>query len=268
VAVAVHAHARVFWALTRVGFASLSAYRAQVVIWFLTTTMPLIMFALWSTVARQGAVGRFDEGVFASYFVSTLVVRQLSSAWVVWELNENIRTGKLSTALLRPVHPLLFYAGENLGAMPFRLVVLVPVVAAALWLIDGISISTEVAHVFAFFWTTLAALALNFLIQACNGLLAIYTERSLALQDAFFGIWAVLGGYLIPLELMPAVQSVANWLPFRAMGSLPTEIILGHLDGPELLQGVSTQLAWMVGVGLLLAWLWRRAMVHFEAYGN
>jgi ABC-2 type transport system permease protein len=80
-----------FPTMLRIGFADLMAYRAQVVIWILTTTMPLVMFAVWSTVAEQAPVGRFDEKTFAGYFLSTLVVRQLSASWIVWELNEHIR---------------------------------------------------------------------------------------------------------------------------------------------------------------------------------
>lgn len=256
------------WALVRVGFAAMSAYRAQVVIWFLTTTMPLIMYAMWSTVAQQGPVGRFDEGTFASYFLSTLIVRQLTAAWVVWELNEQIRLGTLSIALLRPVHPLFFLAGENVGAVPFRLVVLVPVIIAAYAFIDGVHLSADPLHILAFAWTVLTAWALNFMVQACIGLLALYTERSLAMQDAWFGLWAVLGGYLIPLELMPRIRLVADWLPFRSMGSLPTEIILGHLDPATLAQGVAVQLGWLVIITLGLRWMWRTAMLRFEAYGS
>ena len=71
---------KMFPTMLRIGFADLFAYRAQVFIWILTTTMPLVMYAMWSSLAREAPLGRFDEATFAGYFLSTLVVRQLSSS--------------------------------------------------------------------------------------------------------------------------------------------------------------------------------------------
>lgn len=259
---------RAFGTMLRVGFAELAAYRGEVVIWILTTTMPLVMFALWSTLAREAPVGRYDEAAFAAYFLSTLVVRQLTSAWVVWELNYIIRTGALSGLLLRPVHPLWYFAAQNLGVVPFRALILTPLVAVALLVFQDLPLSPSPLHLALYLWSIAWAWLLTFLIQAMFGLLALYTQQSLSFQEAWFGLWALLSGYLLPLELAPRLHAVAVWLPFRAMGSLPTEIIIGHLEGEALLQGLLTQLAWVAVVLALVAFTWRRAVARYEAFGG
>ena len=259
---------RAFGTMLRIGFAELAAYRGEVVIWILTTTMPLIMFALWSTLAREAPVGRYDEATFAAYFLSTLVVRQLASAWVVWELNYTIRTGALSGLLLRPVHPLWYFAAQNLGVVPFRALILTPLVVVAYLVFDGLPYTLSPLNVALYVWTIAWAWLLTFLVQAMFGLLALYTQQSLSFQEAWFGLWALLSGYLLPLELADALEAVAVWLPFRAMGSLPTEIIIGHLEGPALLQGVLTQLGWAAVVLAAVAFTWRRAVVRYEAFGG
>ena len=48
----------------------------------------------------------YDQNGIARYFACTLVVRQLTSAWLMWELNQEIRSGSLSPKLLKPVNPL------------------------------------------------------------------------------------------------------------------------------------------------------------------
>jgi ABC-2 type transport system permease protein len=254
--------------MMRVGFANVLVYRAEVLIWILTTTMPLIMFAMWSTLAEEAPIGRFDEAMFASYFLAMLVVRQLSGAWVVWELNDKIRTGTLSVLLLRPVHPLLYFAIENLAAIPMRLVVLIPVVAAAIAFIPGIRFSSDPLHIALAFWAVALSWLLTFLIQAMIGLLALYTQQSLAFQEAWFGMWALFSGYLIPLELAPSIGQFARWLPFRSVGALSVEIALGHLEGTELTESILVQIAWVVIVLVMLRVLWSRAMRRFEAYGS
>jgi ABC-2 type transport system permease protein len=52
------------------------------------------------------------------------------------------------------------------------------------------------------------------------------------------------------------------------MGSLPTEIILGHLDGPALIQGLAAQAMWILIVLILVRVVWNRAIRRFEAYGG
>jgi ABC-2 type transport system permease protein len=230
--------------------------------------MPLIMYAMWSTIAREAPVGRFDESTFAAYFLSTLVVRQLTSAWIVWELNYTIRNGELSALLLRPVHPLLFFAAQNLGAVPFRAAILLPLAVAAYLLIPGMEFELDFGHVLLYFSTIFLAWLLIFLVQSMFGLLALYTQQSLSFQEAWFGLWALLSGYLIPLELVPSVQRYANWLPFRSMGSLPTEILLGHLEGESLRQGLLAQAMWILIVLILVRVVWSRAIRKFEAYGG
>jgi hypothetical protein len=72
---------RAFPTLLRIGFAEAVAYRAEFVIWMLTTTMPLVMLALWTAVAREGPFGRFTQADFVAYYLAALIVRTLSSSW-------------------------------------------------------------------------------------------------------------------------------------------------------------------------------------------
>src|SRR5215471_7632850 len=95
---------RVAPTLLRIGLAEAFAYRAEFLVWVLTTTLPLIMLALWSAVVRGGVpVGRFGAAEFTAYYLSALIVRVLTGSWVVWTLNTEIRQGVLSLRLLRPI---------------------------------------------------------------------------------------------------------------------------------------------------------------------
>ena len=114
------ATARALPSLFKVGFSEAVAYRAEFLVWMLSTTMPLIMLALWSAVAREGPVGRFGEKEFVAYFLATFIVRQLTGSWAAWQMNFEIRQGTLAMRLLRPIHPMITYAVENLAAQPLR----------------------------------------------------------------------------------------------------------------------------------------------------
>ena len=91
---------RAYPTLLRVGLSEAVAYRAELVVWVLTTTMPLVSLALWSAVAEEAPVGRVGARDFVAYFLATLVVRQLTGTWLIWEMNGDIRSGALSQRLL------------------------------------------------------------------------------------------------------------------------------------------------------------------------
>jgi ABC-2 type transport system permease protein len=124
---------RAYPTLLRVGFADALAYRAQMIIWMLTTTMPLVSLALWSAVSRETPLGRFGPTEFVAYFLAALVVRQITGSWLIWELNYEIRQGTLSQRLLKPIHPLWVYSASNLAAMPLRAGLCLPIVVIAVF---------------------------------------------------------------------------------------------------------------------------------------
>src|SRR5437660_5891946 len=123
---------RAYPTLLRVGLAEAIAYRAETIVWILTTTMPLVNLALWSAVARGGVVGGYGQTDLVAYFLAALVVRQLTGSWVLWEMSRDIRMGTRSMRLLRPVHPLIAYGAENLSGIPLRAGFAIPLFGVAL----------------------------------------------------------------------------------------------------------------------------------------
>src|SRR4051794_18821933 len=118
--------------LLRIGVAETVAYRAEFLVWMLTSTMPLINLAFWTAVARDGAFEGYDAPRFTAYFLGALIVRNLTGNWVAWQLSEDIRTGVLSMRLLRPLHPIIAYATSQSAALPFRGLIALPIAAILL----------------------------------------------------------------------------------------------------------------------------------------
>lgn len=259
---------RAFPSLLRTGFAELVAYRAEVVIWILTASMPVIMLMVWDRVAEGGPVGRFDQDGFARYFSATLVVRQLTSAWIVWELNEMIRTGSLSSALLKPMHPLVFPAAESLSSMPIRVVVLVPLLFL-IWLWrPGMGVQLTADHAPLLALSIAMAWATNYMVQCTFGALAFWVDQSVGLYNVWFGLWSLFSGYLMPIELLPpGFAQAAHWLPFHAMLGVPIEIAAGMLRGWPAIESLGIQALWLVVAWLVLQVVWRRGVRRYGAFG-
>ncbi|HLL55160.1 MAG TPA: ABC-2 family transporter protein [Myxococcaceae bacterium] len=256
-------------ALARVSFAEALAYRAEMLIWVLSTTMPLVMLALWSTVASEAPVGRFGQEAFTAYFLSNFIVRQLTGSWAAWEMNYEVKTGSLSMRLLRPVEPIISYAVGHLSALPLRSLVAIPVAGVMLSVVGTKFLPTDWVLWLVWAAAMLGAWLITFLINICVGSLALYMESSLKIMEIYFVLFMVLSGYLIPVELFPAgLREVVNVLPFRFQIGLPVELMTNAHGRDAALGLLLRQWGYVVLFGSLAVALWKGGLRRYAAFGG
>jgi ABC-2 type transport system permease protein len=227
------------------------------------------MMPLWLAVTREGPVAGLDAGGVVAYFLATFLVRQLTSAWVAWQINFEVRQGTLAMRLLRPVSPLLTYAVEHIAAIPVRVAIAFPVAVGLLvWL------APEPLPGDALGWA-LAALALagawllTFFVQVAIGALSLRLQSSLKLMDVWFAGFLVFSGYLVPLRAFPGwLQGVVDWMPFRYQIGLPVELLTSAHATPEALALLGRQWAWVAVTTAVALSAWRLGLRRFAAYGG
>jgi ABC-2 type transport system permease protein len=254
--------------ILRVGAAEAFAYRAEFVVWMFTTTMPLIMLGLWTTVAHEGPFGGYDSDDFVAYYVAAMFVRTLTGSWVVWQINDEIRTGYLSMRLLRPIHPFVGYAGTHLSAIPLRGAIALPFAGILLWSSARSHVITDPAQLATFAAAALGAWALVYFWMVIVGTLAFWVEKSMAVFELYLGFTGILSGYLIPLDLLPGwLRATADVLPFRFMLAYPVELLIGQYTRAEALALLGQQWLFVVATVLLATLAWRAGVRRYEAYG-
>jgi ABC-2 type transport system permease protein len=259
---------RAFPTLLRVGLAEMIAYRTEFLIWILTTNLPLVMMGLWTAVAADGPVGRFSSRRFVAYYLATLIVRLVTSTWMVWELTTDIRQGTLATRLMRPLHPLLAYLAQHLAALPLRAIVTTPLMVV-LAVVAGDELTLTWSQVPVLLASVAGAWLILFLMMAIIGSLALFVDSAVGAFEIWLGLHFLLSGYLIPLELLPGwLARTARVLPFRYTLSFSVEMLVGLSSGAQLYRDLGIQ--WLYVAGLLLATLliWRAGMRRFVAFGG
>ncbi|HLM71260.1 MAG TPA: ABC-2 family transporter protein [Polyangiaceae bacterium] len=260
---------RAYPTLLRVGLSEAVAYRAEFVVWMLTTTMPLVSLALWSAVASSAPVGRFGSKEFVAYFLAALVVRQLTGTWLIWEMNQDIRSGALSQRLLKPIHPLVAYSAQSLGAMPLRAALAVPMALVALAYSTENMFRGHAGMVALWVMSLLGAWLINFFVMALIGALAFYMESSLAAFEVYFACFMVLSGYMVPLPLFPDwLIWVSSALPFRYSVGFPVEVAIGMLEPKQALIELGVQWAYVVATLVAALAAFRRGVARFGAFGG
>ena len=116
-----------FW---QVSWAEQWQYRANLMMYLLFWLVsPVVYLAVWITIANsQGNVSGLTANDFTTYYMTLLVVDQLTSEVTIHFLAYKIQDGTLSGDLIRPVHPILTGALiNNLAFKMLTFIVLIPV---------------------------------------------------------------------------------------------------------------------------------------------
>ncbi len=259
---------RKYLALLRRSLAAMFEYRASMLIWMLINVMPLVMLAVWFSMSEGGPIAGYTQSDFVSYYLLLALVQQMTSVWVIYELDYEIRHGDLSIKLLHPLNPLHDYLSSNLADKVLKPVVLIPLALGAWLIFPTMHYEWTPIRVLVLVAAMIAAWFIRFMAQYIFGLLAFWISDSMTLNDIWFALAEMLGGMIAPLDLFPPpVTAVAHWLPFRFMLSFPVEIVSGRLTATDLAVGVATMLFWVGLIFVIYRWVWRRGIRQFSAFG-
>jgi ABC-2 type transport system permease protein len=255
--------------LLRIGFADAVAYRAELVVWLLSTNMALVMMALLTAVAREAPVGRFGERDLVAYYLATLVVRLVTGAWVLWEANMEIRQGTLAFRLLRPIHPLVHYAAENVAAVPLRAAIALPIALVLLVAVGGDRVTHDPVLWAVFLVALAGAWLITFLAMSVIAALAFYIDSATAIGQIWFGLFTVLSGYIMPLEIFPHwLAALARWLPFRYMLAFPVGVLIGMTPRRMAFLELGVQWLFVAALALAARATWRAGLRRYAAFGG
>lgn len=255
----------------QVNWAEQWQYRANLAMYiFYWIVQPIIYIAVWTSIATvQGSVKGLTANDFIVYYLTMLVVDQVTSETVFYNFGWKIQEGTLSGELIRPVHPILTNALVNtLAFKALTTLVLIPI-----WITLSLLFKPTFDTVT---WTnillTLPALVIgfivNFLITSSITCLAFWTQRVWGLYRLYGIPVALFSGQFVPLQLMPKViENIAVYSPFPLFKYFPTQLILGNLASGEIVRGYIMGLVWMVLAFLLFRFVWSRGIKQYSAVG-
>ena len=91
-------------------------YRAVMLLWAAWGIVaPMVSLAVWTAAARGRSLAGFDRAELAGYFLVTMVVSHLTTAWDMEVFSFEVQSGRLSPRLLRPILPVFQSAADNIA---------------------------------------------------------------------------------------------------------------------------------------------------------
>ena len=260
--------ARVYRAIFRASIAVMLQYRIALLIWMLAHIMgPLIYLVVWSTVAGGGRVAGYAAADFAAYYLVLFVVNHATFTWIIYEYEFEIRQGRLSAKLLKPLNPMHMYLADNVGWKLLSTTVTLPVVALLAWYFRP-ALQPGWLQIALFVPALLLAFGLRWLLEYTLALAAFWTTRVTACNEVYHLVFWFLAGMVAPNALLPDwLQAVAAVLPFRWTLAFPIEVLLGRLETAAILQGLLIQCLWLGLAYGLHRLVWAIGVRRYSAVG-
>jgi len=264
-----------YWHVVTLGIQSTLVYRVNFLVRALFGLVPLLaLILLWRAIFEgrtDAEIGGYQLSEMVTYYLIVNVVVALTAVTEDdWQIAADIKDGKISQFLLKPIdylrYRLCLFAASRLV---YTAAAILPT-AGFLWFQRDAFLGPASGLHFAAFILSLALTALlQFFISFTMALLAFWVLEVATFIFILFAFEYIAGGHMFPLDMLPpAILSLLNLTPFPYMLYFPVQVYLGRLDGSVLAHGLLIQACWVAASYILARVVWGRGIRHYSAVGG
>lgn len=248
-------------------------YRGNALGWSLFEVVPsLTMILVWMAAYRaRDHIGGLNLNEMVTYYFAMTLLAICITPHYEWELAHDIREGRISQHLVRPIDFFwlraiqetawqtmkggLFLPGFAVMVFLFRHLVQFPSLTADSWLAFALSCAL----------TYVLFLELKFLL----GISAFWVGSAGGFIEVWYMLMMVFSGQFAPLTVMPEIiQRVGEFLPFHYLYYFPLTILLGKAHGGAVLSGLWVQTIWVMTAFVAVRLTWRAGVRAYEGFGG
>src|ERR1041384_645533 len=262
---------KIFQRLWQVNWAEQWQYRANLIMYLLYWLVsPIIYLAVWTSIAHtKGSVNGLTANDFITYYLTLLIVDQITSNIVIHIFAYKVQDGTLSSELIRPIHPMLTNAlVNNIAFKALTILGFIPVWIVLYFLYKPDFSSVTLAGILLAIPAMIMGFFVGFLLSASITSIAFWTTRVYSIDEFYHAMILLFSGQFVPLPLMPKViQGVAQYLPFQLLIYFPIQLILGKLSNAQIIQGYVIGVIWLIVAISIFNWVWRNGVKRYSAVG-
>jgi ABC-2 type transport system permease protein len=275
------ARALTWWTILRIGLEERLVYRGDFALGTLMRFLPIItqIFLWWAVFESIGGGDRTEGSIvgysfenMVAYYLLTMVTRAFSSMpGLASGIAGQIRNGEIKKYLIQPIdmigflllnrvaHKLAYY---SVALLPFALVFYL----CRGFFVDGWPDATTLAACIA---SLIMAFLLGFFLEATLGLIGFWFLEVTSLLFIYMLLSFFLSGHMFPLDILPEPwRGVVNLMPLKYLAFFPAAVFLGKVQGPELVEGLIVQAAWVVFFIIASRIAFHRGVKRYSGFGG
>lgn len=263
---AVTALLRKQYAIVSIYLSEIFAYRAAAIIWVLgDLQLTLLMPLVWTAA---GGIHGYSTSEMFTYYLLAMLVSQVVTCHLLWDIGFEIREGVFVTTLLKPIGIMSYCFARNISWRFGKLLLFLPFLLVLLPLYGFQSLS--IVNLSPSFWLALVlGQTLAFFFAFALSMVAFWTTEFISIFEIYYMPEIFFSGRLVPLSALPTwVSNIANMSHFRYTVSFPVEIATGKLSETQIAQGFFVQSMWLIVGYFLCRILLTRGLKHYSGFGS
>ena len=258
-----------------IGAQNTFVYRWNFVLRSVFGIVPLVgTIYLWKAMfgsSTGGKVAGYDFSHLILYFAMTVFVENLVTPTEdEWQIAGEIRDGKMSFLLLKPINYLAYrftlYASYRL----LYTAVLLPGVALIFFFLrEHITLPAHPITWLAFAASTALAALIQFFLAYSLAMFAFWILEISTIIFIVFSLEYFLNGQVFPLDMLPPwLAGFVKWGPFAYELYFPVQVFMERVRGDALAAGLAIQAGWAFIAWLCAVGLWRLGIRRYQAVGG
>ena len=271
---------RKYWNICRVSLIERLTYRADFFLATLLRFLPMLTtILLWQAVYAgadatkgQTQLSGFTFNEMVAYLLLVHISRMFSSMpGLAAGIARDVREGTLKKYLIQPIDMIAYLVSYRAAhkmayiatsALPYGLLFVLcwpmfPEISLSFWQVAAYIVSLLLGFLIGFFFEAAIGMVGFWFLEVTSLLYIVNTLN-------FF-----VSGQMFPVDLLPHPwDTILKALPFQYMAYFPAAILLGKVQGTDLIYGLLGEAFWVVVFIALARWLYRLGLKRYSAYGG
>lgn len=260
-----------YWAVFKVNWQKSFEYRGNFIGHMILGVITFfVMYFIWNAVFKGRVYfGTYTFQTMMTYVLMTKFLHFTSRSNVARDIGDEIKSGYLSSYLLKPVSYLRWWFSSFLADRSFELFLRLIMVLVFVTILPGIFLIPKMENFILFFLYIGLALFINFLVNIFIAGFAFWVTDVRLFRSTIIMVVDFLAGGLVPLDVMPDfLKKISLFLPFQYTTYFPIKIFQGSLSLNEVLSGIFISIIWSLFLSFFLYYIWRKGLKRYEAIGQ
>lgn len=262
---------RKYWAVFKVTWQYNFEYRFEVLSHLILGLMSFfVLLFVWTAIFKQKPnFNGYTLSKMITYLVMVKVLHFLTRGNTSRVIATEIKEGKLSIYLLKPISYLKFWFSSFLADRSFEILVRSLLMIVFLLVLPAYFKFPSLIHLFQFLLFLPISLFINFLINLLIAVTAFYVTDIRVLNTSVGLLTGFLAGQLIPIDLFPGfLKNISLFLPFQYNIYFLIKIYQGGLNNSQIINGFLGAFLWVIFLTAILLIGWKRGLKKYEAIGQ
>ena len=230
----------------------------------------VIQFFLWTAIyggAEEAELFGYNYGQMVIYVVMAGIMGKYTATWFEYEIMEDIMEGNMNRFFVQPIGHLGY---RIIGFMGFKTIenTMVVLISAALLFIISVAagITFSIINILILLLIAPLALMINAMMFYCLSVVNFWLTWGWGVFNGARVITTILSGGIFPLDVFGEnVMFILKFLPFQYIVYFPLGVVVGNVQGMDIVFGVLMQLMWIAVLFVLSQILWPIGMKKYIA---